>query len=202
MSDKKTEYFEKGYNEGLERAKNNIDKHKWNFDRLYNAIFGNFDEYIEGINVGYYDGLKERLVTVANDIKYLSDDEKERLRNSITEQIKKNQKDVPTEYIKQKPENTDTTMKNISLAHQRDLLIDLKKRLMTLYESLAVIEDKYLQKIETLHNAGIAEDIYTDFKDRYWEQTRVKLKKLSTKLIEKDIKQINQIITILENRPR
>jgi len=214
-----------GYLEGMRRVMKEIPKKKWNFKKVKAYLFRNYDEYIDGLNDGFSEGYLKKYEKALGS-KYLSDEEKEKLREKITgmmrqnemEKVEKEIKKEEGEKIKQeaqkkkeeyntlcekfdnkKNKHINNISKMNSLEYQIELLEDLKAKLYGLKESIEKIPGKYEGRIEQAKDAGLLGNFINDFNTTYLPQTTDLINGLAQKIENEDIAIIEAIIADLED---
>jgi hypothetical protein len=82
-----------------------------------------------------------------------------------------------------------------SLEYQRELLISLKKYLEDFQGRVLKDLDMYQKKVEALHEgANMADELYSPFKQLYFDPSKQLMEKLMVQMQERDLKKINQLI--------
>lgn len=189
----KSEDYKKGYLEGIRRVVEDIPKNKWNFRKVIALIFGAFDEYIDGLNEGYSDEYKKIYSKVLAE-KYISDQEKDKIRSSIQMQMKKN--GINTDFDTQSGNIKKYNNMN-SIEYQIDLLEELKQSLLNLKDNIDKVPKIYNTRIEQAKESGLLINFIDFLNERYEESTEM-LNELSDQIENDDIVIIENIISDLE----
>jgi len=178
-----TNDFDKGYKDGLTQARECRQKNFFNFSKLKAFFSSNaLDTYIDGVNQGYLDGLREK--HLVHQISPLINDEQ---RNHIKQQFQK-----PAQSV-----NKGGVMNPI-IANQIETLQNLKAFLNQFNENVESASNQYQQYLDDLADQHLDAEIYQRYQSEFLDETKNRIHNIVDNIESNDIPYIQKLIAHFE----
>lgn len=178
---------DKGYKDGLKLAREGKKKHYFNFNKL-KAFFSShsLDTYIDGVNRGYLDGLREQNI-VHRTAPLIDDRERREIKRQFADQAKSS---TPVSY-------GGTTMNPI-LENQLDTLRNVKAFLQQFNDNLQTSAERYQRFIDDLAEQQLDAQIYERYQAEFLDETKGRIQQIIENIESGDIPYIERLIRHLE----
>ena len=178
---------DKGYKDGLKQAREGKRKHYFNFNKL-KAFFAShaLDTYIDGVNKGYLDGLREQ--NVVHQTAPLIDD---RQRKEIKQQFANQNQPSP-------PASLGGNTMNPIIENQLDTLRNVKAFLHQFNDNLQTSSERYQRFIDDLADQQLDAQIYERYQAEFLDETKSRIQQIIESIESGDIPYIERLIRHLE----
>ena len=178
---------DKGYKDGLKLAREGKKKHYFNFNKL-KAFFSShsLDTYIDGVNKGYLDGLREQ--HVVHQTAPLIDD---RQRREIKQRFADQNQPAP-------PASLGGNAMNPILENQLDTLRNVKAFLQQFNDNLQTASERYQRFIDDLAEQQLDAQIYERYQTEFLDETKSRIQQIIENIESGDIPYIERLIRHLE----
>jgi len=183
--------FDEGFNDGLRQARKGQKKNFSNFNKLKTFLSKTaLDSYIDGVNQGYLDGLREKHLTHLPD-SFFSTKQKHQV------QKKSNDKDHKSNHLV--PNKGDAM--NPIIKNQIITLNNLKAFLKKFNESMQITAEQYQRFLDGLADQQMDAQIYQQYQTEFLDETKKRIYDIINNIEESDIKYIERLISHLEETP-
>lgn len=178
--------FDKGYKDGLTQAREGRQKNFLSFSKLKAFFSSNaLETYIDGVNQGYLDGLKEKNL-VHQTAKLTDDTQRDRLKQEFHKQAQPASKGNPMNPI---------------IAHQIETLRNLKAFLNQFNEHMQSSSERYQKFLDDLADQQLDAQIYERYQSEFLDETKSRIASIISKIETEDIPYIERLVGHLEETP-
>jgi gas vesicle protein len=190
-----TNDFDKGYKDGLEQAREGKKKNFSDFSKL-RAFFSShaLDTYIDGVNQGYKDGLREKHL-VHKTAPFISEEQ----RQQIKEQHRRQTETTNRQNIAAQTYRGNTL--NPIITNQIETLRNLKAFLNQFNENLQTGSERYQRYLDNLADQQLDAQVYERYQSEFLDETKKRIYDIIENIESNDIPYIERIIAHLEDTP-
>ena len=186
-----TNDFDKGYKDGLKQAREGKKKNFSDFSKLRAFFSSNaLDTYIDGVNRGYTDGLREKHL-VHQTAPLVSDEQRQ--------QTKQQPRTTGRQNIAAKTHRGNTM--NPIIANQIETLRNLKAFLKQFNDSLQTGSERYQRFLDDLADQQLDAQVYERYQSEFLDETKKRIHDIIENIESNDIPYIERIIGHLEDTP-